>query len=64
MRYKIYIQEDEEGYTVWAPECPGCWAQGVTEEQAMDNINDAIRKYIKSEERSSDIINTRYIDVD
>jgi predicted RNase H-like HicB family nuclease len=25
---------------------PGCWSQGATEEEALENIKDAIREYL------------------
>jgi predicted RNase H-like HicB family nuclease len=25
---------------------PGCWSQGATEEEAVENIRDAIREYL------------------
>ena len=46
MKYKIAIQETEEGFSVSVPGLPGCWSQGVTEEEALENIQDAIREYL------------------
>jgi predicted RNase H-like HicB family nuclease len=31
---------------VSCPALPGCWSQGATEEEAMENIRDAIREYL------------------
>ena len=28
------------------PGLPGCWSQGLTEDEALDNIQDAIREYL------------------
>ena len=28
------------------PGLPGCWSQGATEEEAIENIRDAIREYL------------------
>ena len=36
----------EEGYSVSCPGLPGCWSQGATEEEALANIQDAIREYL------------------
>jgi len=36
----------EEGYSVSCPGLPGCWSQGATEEEALVNIQDAIREYL------------------
>ena len=37
----------EEGYSVSCPGLPGCWSQGATEEEALTNIQDAIREYLE-----------------
>lgn len=46
MKYKIALQESEEGFSVSVPGLPGCWSQGATEEEAVENIQDAIREYL------------------
>lgn len=46
MKYKIALRKSEEGYSVSVPGLPGCWSQGETEEEAIDNIRDAIREYL------------------
>ena len=44
MKYKIALQESEEGFSVSVPGLPGCWSQGATEEEAVESIQDAIRE--------------------
>ena len=46
MRYKIALLKTEEGYSVSVPGLPGCWSQGITEEEALQNIQDAIQEYL------------------
>ena len=46
MKYKILLRKSEEGYSVSCPGLPGCWSQGETEEEAIENIQDAIREYL------------------
>ena len=46
MKYKVVLQHSEEGYSVSVPGLPGCWSQGVTEEEAIENIRDAIQEYL------------------
>ncbi|HXT21828.1 MAG TPA: type II toxin-antitoxin system HicB family antitoxin [Thermoanaerobaculia bacterium] len=46
MRYKVALQHSEEGVSVWVPGLPGCWSQGSTEQEALANIEDAIREYL------------------
>jgi predicted RNase H-like HicB family nuclease len=46
MRYRIAIHHSAEGYSVSVPGLPGCWSQGATEAEAIENIKDAIREYL------------------
>lgn len=46
MKYRIALHKSDEGYSVSVPGLPGCWSQGDTEQEAMDNIRDAIREYL------------------
>ncbi len=46
MNYKVVVHESEEGFSVSCPGLPGCWSQGSTEAEALENIEDAIREYL------------------
>ena len=46
MKYKIALKKNEEGYSVSVPGLPGCWSQGTTEAEAIENIKDAIVSYL------------------
>lgn len=46
MRYRIALHRSDEGISVSVPGLPGCWSQGATEDEAVDNIRDAIRDYV------------------
>jgi len=46
MNYKVVVHESEEGFSVSCPGLPGCWSQGSTEAEALENIQDAIREYL------------------
>jgi predicted RNase H-like HicB family nuclease len=48
VRYTVSLKKTEEGFSIWVPGLPGCWSQGATEEQALDNIRDAIREYLSA----------------
>ena len=48
MKYKVVLQESEEGFSVSCPGLPGCWSQGKTEGEALQNIQDAIQEYLKA----------------
>ena len=47
MKYKVAITQSEEGFSVSVPGLPGCWSQGITEEEAIRNIEDALREYLE-----------------
>jgi predicted RNase H-like HicB family nuclease len=47
MRYKVALYQSEEGFSVSVPGLPGCCSQGATEEEALENIADAIREYLE-----------------
>jgi predicted RNase H-like HicB family nuclease len=46
MKYKIVLNRSDEGYSVSCPGLPGCWSQGKTEAEALENIKDAIKEYL------------------
>lgn len=46
MKYKVALRRSEEGYSVSVPGLPGCWSQGATEAEALENIEDAIREHL------------------
>lgn len=46
MKYRIALHKSEEGYSVCVPGLPGCWSQGATEQEALENVGDAIRDYL------------------
>jgi len=46
MRYTVALKKTDEGYSVFVPGLPGCRSQGLTEEEALRNIQDAIKEYI------------------
>jgi len=63
MKYRIALQKSEEGYSVSVPGLPGCWSQGVTEQEAVENIRDAIREYLSVVEDQLRGENVREIEV-
>ena len=46
MHYRIALHQSEEGFAVSVPGLPGCWSQGATETEAIENAKDAIRDYL------------------
>ncbi|MDE3000642.1 MAG: type II toxin-antitoxin system HicB family antitoxin [Gemmatimonadota bacterium] len=47
MKYKVALHKSDEGYSVSVPGLPGCWSQGATEDEAIANIETAIREYLE-----------------
>ena len=47
MKYPVALVRTEEGYSVCCPGLPGCWSQGATEEEALENIREALREYLE-----------------
>ena len=45
--YPVVLKKSEEGYAVGCPALPGCWSQGATEEEALQNIRIAIQEYLE-----------------
>ena len=48
MKYKVALKKSKEGYSVSCPGLPGCWSQGKTEREALENIQSAIREYLEA----------------
>jgi predicted RNase H-like HicB family nuclease len=63
MRYKVVLQRSDEGYSVSCPGLPGCWSQGSSEKEALENIQDAIREYLAAVEESLRNAEVREVEV-
>ena len=50
MHFKVVLEEDEEvgGYIVSCPSLPGCFSQGDTADEALENIKEAIQACLES----------------
>lgn len=46
MVYKVVLEKTDEGYSVSVPGLPGCWTQGDSEAEAMENVRVAIEEYL------------------
>jgi len=48
-RFKIIVERDEDGiYIASCPALQGCYSQGDTYEEAVENLKDAIRLHIEA----------------
>ena len=46
MKYKVLVTKNTDGFTAQCPALRGCWSQGETEEEALENIRSAIEEYL------------------
>ena len=49
-RYRVVLVPSDQGFAVSCPGLPGCWSQGPTEAEALENIQAAIREYLEAVE--------------
>jgi predicted RNase H-like HicB family nuclease len=60
LRYQVQLKQSEEGYAIWCPILPGCWSQGDTETEAIENIKEAIQDYLETIEDLNKDAEVRY----
>jgi predicted RNase H-like HicB family nuclease len=53
-RFSVITEKDRDGYFTFCPELPGCYTQGYTYEEALENIKDAIRLHIEDRLQSGE----------
>jgi predicted RNase H-like HicB family nuclease len=66
MKFVITISKDEDGmFIAECPAIPGCVSQGKTEQEAQDNIQDAIKECleVRAEKGMPLTVTTREIEV-
>ncbi len=59
-KWRVILEKDPEtgDFSVWCPELPGCTSCGETEQQALENIKEAIELYLQPDDinLSSDVM--------
>ena len=61
-RFCVVLEKDGDGYFAFCPELQGCYTQGDTYEDALDNIEDAIRLHVGDRAASEENIpHTRHV---
>jgi predicted RNase H-like HicB family nuclease len=63
VRYKIALHRSDEGVAVSVPGLPGCWSQGKDEDEAIENIRDAIQAYLSVADEQIEGAEVREIEV-
>jgi len=66
MKFIVSLDRDEDG--VWVAECPsipGCVSQGVTQEEALENVKEAIVAclQVRAEQGLPLTVETRQVEV-
>jgi len=56
MRKVILTPAEEGGYIAEVPSLPGCYSQGESYDEAIENIKDAIEGFIESMKKHSEAI--------
>ena len=49
MKWRVILEPDPETgeWAIWCPELPGCVSAGETQEEALENIREAIELYLE-----------------
>ncbi|MDI1242658.1 MAG: type II toxin-antitoxin system HicB family antitoxin [bacterium] len=49
MKWRVVLERDETSgdWAAWCPELPGCASAGITQEDALENIREAIEIYLE-----------------
>ena len=55
-KFSVVVEKDSEGYFAYCPELQGCFTQGNTYEEVMENIKDSIRLHIEDRIESGEDI--------
>jgi predicted RNase H-like HicB family nuclease len=45
-KYEVVLVRSDEGVAASVPALPGCWSQGETEAEALENVRCAIEEYL------------------
>jgi len=55
LEFRIVVEKDENGYFAFCPELQGCYTQGNSYEEVIENIKDAIMLHIEDEAMEDEI---------
>ncbi|GAA6621284.1 type II toxin-antitoxin system HicB family antitoxin [Scytonema sp. NUACC26] len=49
MKWRVILKQDPEtnDWAAWCPELPGCTSAGETQEEALENVKEAIELYLQ-----------------
>jgi predicted RNase H-like HicB family nuclease len=63
MKYKVVLRHSDEGVSVSVPGLPGCWSQGATEAEALENVQVAVKEYLSAVDEQTEGGEVREIEI-
>lgn len=63
MKFRVTLIEHEDGVSVSCPSLRGCHSQGKTREEALANIQEAIREWLAAEAEESKLFKVSEVEV-
>ena len=64
MKFRVILEQSEEGgYTAIVPALPGCISEGDTRENALSNIEEAIKLYLDPVEDDLDSPDAEVVEI-
>ena len=55
-KFSVVVEKDSDGYFASCPELQGCYTQGDSYEEVMENIKDAIKLHVEDRIESGEDI--------
>ena len=56
VEYRVVLIESDEGFAVSCPALRGCHSQGQTREEALENIQIAIKEWLDTEGAENEVL--------
>ena len=56
--FAIVVEKDKQGYFAYCPELQGCYTQGETFEEVIENIKDAIKLHVEDRLTNNELVTT------
>ena len=60
-RFAIVVEKDKQGYFAYCPELQGCYTQGETFEEVVENVKDAIKLHVEDRLANNEPVTTSEI---
>ena len=63
-QFTVYIEQDEDGVFIGSiPALPSCYAQGETQKEMLDNLQEVISLCLRNIEGGNSVGNTKFIGI-